>query len=102
MFKSLYFWLISAFYRFEGIFFLWYNSFRIEKQVVQYSSQNCFSEGGAKNPSRAHRWSSWCWLPTPSRGLVLGVREMGRSAMACRRWPYSRGDPSSWCKRISL
>jgi len=26
--------------------------------VVQYSSQNRSSEGGAKNPSRAYRWSS--------------------------------------------
>jgi len=37
--------------------------------VVQYSSQPASSEGGLKNPSRAHRWSSWCWLWTPSLGL---------------------------------
>jgi len=53
-------------------------------------------EDGPKNPSRAHRWSSWCWLSTPSWGLVLGVKEGGRSTMACGRWPFLRGDLLAW------
>jgi len=51
--------------------------------VTQYPSRTNLFEGGPKNPSRAHRWSSWCWLSTPSRGLVLGVKGVGRPAMAC-------------------
>ena len=31
-------------------------------------------EDGPKNPLRAHRWSSWFWLLTPSRGSLLGVK----------------------------
>lgn len=58
-------------------------------------------EDGPKNPFRAHRWSPWCWPPTPSRELVLGVKGMGRSTMACRRWPHHRGGPSAWESRVS-
>jgi len=68
----------------------------VYEQVMQYPSREPFFEDGPKNPSRAHRWSSWCRLPTPSRGLVLGVKGTGRSAMACGRWPWPRGDPSAW------
>jgi len=63
---------------------------------MQYPSRNVFFEGGAKNPLKAHRWSPWCWLPTPSWGLVLGVKKVGRAARACRRWPCLRGDLSLW------
>jgi hypothetical protein len=58
-------------------------------------------KAGLKIRQRAHRWSSWCWLSTPSRGLMLGVKVAGRSTMACGRGPRFRGGPCPWRKRKS-
>jgi len=55
-----------------------------------------YFEGGAKNPPRAHRWSSWCWLSTPSWGLVLGVKEDGVNHNGMWKLPRLCGDPSAW------
>jgi len=32
----------------------------------------------------------------PVGGRYWELRRMGRSTMACRRWPRFRGDPSAW------
>jgi len=55
-------------------------------------------EGGANNPPRAYRWSSWWWLSTPSQGLLLGVKVEGDP-----QWHVGvtlfRGGLSSWFLR---
>lgn len=70
--------------------------------MVQYSSQNRSSEGGAKNPSKGISMKFLVLAADAQLGVSSESKERGRSTMACGRRPFLRGDQFILMKRGNL
>ena len=69
---------------------LWYNNLWWRSILVSSTG----SQDGPKNPLKGTSMKFLVLAFDASRGLMLGVKDLGRFAMACKTRPLFRGDPN--------